>query len=232
LIGTFYLMTFILGFGAMVLVGRDAITAVDKGGNMAAPLLAEVLGGTGMLGFIAAVAFATILAVVAGLALSGAAALSHDLWVSVYRKGDAPREEQLMVARVATVVLGIIAIVLGIVFKGQNVAFMVGLAFAVAASGNFPALVMSIFWRGFTTGGAVASIVTGTVASLALIAISPTIMVDMVGAEVALFPLKNPAIVTIPLGFAIGVLVSLIAPDAAARDAYDAKERRMIVGAE
>ncbi len=232
LIGIFYLMTFILGFGAMVLVGRDAITAVDKGGNMAAPLLAEVLGGTGLLGFIAAVAFATILAVVAGLALSGAAALSHDLWVSVYRKGDAPREEQLMVARVATVVLGIIAIVLGIVFKGQNVAFMVGLAFAVAASGNFPALVLSIFWRGFTTGGAVTSIVTGTVASLALIAISPTIMVDMMGAEVALFPLKNPAIVTIPLGFASGVLVSLIAPDRATRDAYDAMERRMIMGAE
>ena len=232
LIGIFYLMTFILGFGAMVLVGREAITAIDKGGNMAAPLLAEVLGGTGLLGFIAAVAFATILAVVAGLTLSGAAALSHDLWVSVHRKGDAPRDEQLMVARIATVVLGLVAIVLGIVFKGQNVAFMVGLAFAVAASGNFPALVLSIFWRKFTTGGAVASIIVGTVSSLALIGLSPTIMVDLLGAEAALFPLKNPALVTIPLGFAAGVLVSLLAPEASARDAYDAKERRMIMGVE
>jgi cation/acetate symporter len=232
LIGAFYLMTFVLGFGAMVLVGREAIVAVDKGGNMAAPLLAEVLGGTGLLGFIAAVAFATILAVVAGLTLSGAAALSHDLWVSVYRKGDAPREEQLRVARAATVVLGIVAILLGILFKGQNVAFMVGLAFAVAASGNFPALVMSIFWRGFTTGGAVASIITGTVASLVLIAVSPTIMVDLMGAEAALFPLKNPALVTIPLGFAAGVLVSLLAPEASSREGYDAKERRMIMGVE
>jgi len=232
LIGAFYLMTFILGFGAMVLVGREAITAIDKGGNMAAPLLAEVLGGTGLLGFIAAVAFATILAVVAGLTLSGAAALSHDLWVSVHRKGDAPREEQLAVARVATIVLGIVAIVLGILFKGQNVAFMVGLAFAVAASGNFPALVLSIFWRRFTTWGAVASIVTGTAASLALIAISPTIMVDLMGGESAIFPLKNPAVVTIPLGFAVGILVSLIAPEDTARAAYDAKERRMIMGGE
>jgi len=232
LIGVFYLMTFVLGFGAMVLVGREAITAIDKGGNMAAPLLAEVLGGTGLLGFIAAVAFATILAVVAGLTLSGAAALSHDLWVSVHRKGDAPREEQLMVARIATVVLGIVAIALGIIFKGQNVAFMVGLAFAVAASGNFPALVLSIFWRGFTTAGAVTSIIVGTLASLALIAVSPTIMVDIAGAEHALFPLKNPAIITIALGFAAGILVSLIAPEKSAREAYDAKERRMIVGAE
>jgi cation/acetate symporter len=232
LIGAFYLMTFVLGFGAMVLVGREAITAIDKGGNMAAPLLAEALGGTGLLGFIAAVAFATILAVVAGLTLSGAAALSHDLWVSVHRKGEAPHEEQLMVARIATVVLGVVAILLGILFQGQNVAFMVGLAFAVAASGNFPALVLSIFWRGFTTGGAVASIVTGTATSLILIALSPTIMVDLAGGDAAWFPLKNPAIVTIPLGFAIGVLVSLVKPEATARDAYDAKERRMIMGVE
>jgi len=232
LIGAFYLMTFILGFGAMVLVGRDLITAVDKGGNMAAPLLAEILGGTGLLGFIAAVAFATILAVVAGLTLSGAAALSHDLWVSVHRKGDAPREEQLMVARAATVALAVVAIVLGILFKGQNVAFMVGLAFAVAASGNFPALVLSIFWRGFTTAGAVTSIVAGTASSLILIAVSPTIMIDLAGAESAWFPLKNPALITIPLGFVSGVLVSLMKPETAARDAYDAKERRMILGTE
>ena len=141
-IGFFYLLTFILGFGAMVLVGQDAIRAVDKGGNMAAPLLAEVVGGTGFLGFIAAVAFATILAVVAGLTLSGAAALSHDLWVNVVRGGEAPEAEQLKVARGATVLLGLVSVVLGIAFKGQNVAYMVGLAFAIAASANFPALVL------------------------------------------------------------------------------------------
>jgi cation/acetate symporter len=125
LIGFFYLMTFVLGFGAMVLVGPDAIKAVDAGGNMAAPLLAEVLGGTPFLGFIAAVAFATILAVVAGLTLSGAAALSHDLWVNVVRHGEADNKEQLRVARAATVALGVIAVLLGILFKGQNVAYMV-----------------------------------------------------------------------------------------------------------
>ncbi|HEY7515966.1 MAG TPA: cation acetate symporter, partial [Vicinamibacteria bacterium] len=120
-IGLFYLMTFVLGFGAMVLVGQDRVRAVDPGGNMAAPLLAEVVGGTGFLGFIAAVAFATILAVVAGLTLSGAAALSHDLWVNVVRTGHAPETEQLRVARASTVVLGALSILLGIAFKGQNV---------------------------------------------------------------------------------------------------------------
>ena len=155
LIGFFYLLTFVLGFGAMVLVGPDPIKAVDPGGNMAAPLLAELLGGTAFLGFIAAVAFATILAVVAGLTLSGAAALSHDLWVNVVRERQGRAEEQLRVARIATVVLGVVAVVLGITFKGQNVAFMVGLAFAIAASANFPALVLSIFWRKATTAGVV-----------------------------------------------------------------------------
>jgi cation/acetate symporter len=124
-IGFFYLLTFILGFGAMVIIGRDAITAIDAGGNMAAPLLAEGVGGTPFLGFISAVAFATILAVVAGLTLSGAATLSHDLWVNVVRGDEANQREQLVVARIATVLLAIISIVLGIAFKGQNVAFMV-----------------------------------------------------------------------------------------------------------
>jgi cation/acetate symporter len=232
LIGAFYLMTFVLGFGAIVLVGRDVISAVDRGGNMAAPLLAEVLGGTGLLGFIAAVAFATILAVVAGLTLSGAAALSHDLWVSVHRRGRTSHAEQLYVARGATILLGVVAIVLGIVFKGQNVAFMVGLAFAVAASGNFPALVLSIFWRGFTTAGAVAAILTGTLSSLVLIGLSPVIMVDVLGYAAAPFPLKNPALLTIPLGFLAGIAVSLAHPDPAAAAAYDAKERRMILGSD
>src|SRR5215213_5557298 len=166
LIGFFYLMTFVLGFGAMVLVTPATITAVDKGGNMAAPLLAELLGGTPFPGFIAAVAFATILAVVAGLTLSGAAALSHDLWVSVVRRGHADPGEQLRVARLATLALGVVAVGLGITFKGQNVAFMVSLAFAIAASANFPALLLAIFWRRYTTAGVVTSMLVGTISTL------------------------------------------------------------------
>ena len=165
-IGVFYLFTFVLGFGAMVIVGQDAIRAIDAGGNMAAPLLAEAVGGQAFLGFIAAVAFATILAVVAGLTLAGAAALSHDIWVNVVRDGHADSGEQLRVARGATILLAIVSIVLGIAFKGQNVAYMVGLAFAIAASANFPALVLSMFWKPFTTNGAVASIVVGTATAL------------------------------------------------------------------
>jgi len=230
LIGLFYLLTFVLGFGAMVLVTPEVITGFDKGGNMAAPLLAELLGGTPFLGFIAAVAFATILAVVAGLTLSGAAALSHDLWVSVVRKGHADAREQLLVARVATLLLGIVAVALGITFKGQNVAFMVSLAFAIAASANFPALVLAIFWRGYTTGGAVASMVVGTVTTLALIYLSPTIQVDVLGGTDAWFPLKNPALVTVPLAFAVGVAVSVLFPEGAAADGYAALERRTHLG--
>jgi cation/acetate symporter len=234
LIGFFYLLTFVLGFGAMVLVGPDVIRAVDAGGNMAAPLLAEQLGGTPLLGFIAAVAFATILAVVAGLTLSGAAALSHDLWVHVVRKGESDAGEQLRVARLATVVLGILAVILGITFKGQNVAYMVSLAFAIAASANFPALLLSIFWRRLTTAGAVASMVVGTASTLVLIWLSPTIQVDILHRTTAWFPLKNPALLTIPLSFAVGILVSL----AGAREGVDdasvgrlgALEQRMHLG--
>jgi len=186
-IGGFYLITFILGFGAMVLVGQANILAAGGGGNMAAPLLAKwaftlTFGpavGNLFFGFICAVAFATILAVVAGLTLAGAGALSHDLWVNVVRGGHAPESEQLRVARVASVILGVCAVLLGIVFQGQNVAYMVGLTFSIAASANFPALVMSVFWRRFTTWGAVCSILFGTIATLLLIYLGPTIQIDM-----------------------------------------------------
>ncbi len=230
LIGFFYLLTFVLGFGAMVFVGPNAIKAVDKGGNMAAPLLAEFLGGTPFLGFIAAVAFATILAVVAGLALAGASALSHDLWVNVVRGGEASGSEELKVARGATVVLGVLAVLLGITFKGQNVAFMVSLAFAIAASGNFPALLMAIFWPRFSTSGAVASILTGTVGTLVLIWLSPTVQVDLLKHSGALFPLKNPALVTIPLSFLVGAAVSLLSPQAA-DERFAHHQRQMHLGA-
>jgi cation/acetate symporter len=230
LIGFFYLMTFVLGFGAMVLVGPDTIRAVDRGGNMAAPLLAEFIGGTPFLGFIAAVAFATILAVVAGLALAGASALSHDLWVNVIRPAAAGTDEELKVARFATVILGVAAVIFGITFKGQNVAFMVSLAFAIAASGNFPALLMAIFWRRFTTAGAVASMLTGTFGTLLLIWLSPTIQVDILKQSSAWFPLKNPALVTIPLAFAVGIVVSLLSASTVTDDSRAHHEREMHLG--
>ena len=232
LIGFFYLMTFILGFGAMVLVGPDAIKGVDAGGNMAAPMLAELLGGRPFLGFIAAVAFATILAVVAGLALSGAATISHDLWASVVRGGNPKPGEELRVARVATIGLAIVAIVLGVAFKGQNVAFMVGLAFAIAASANFPALVLSIFWRRTSTTGAAASMAVGAISTLTLISLSPAVQVDLLHHAEAIFPLKNPALVTIPLAFLTGIIVSLVKPDADGDARYAAMERRLLLGAD
>jgi cation/acetate symporter len=229
-IGFFYLLTFVLGFGAMVLVGQDAIRAIDAGGNMAAPLLAEAVGGTPFLGFIAAVAFATILAVVAGLTLSGAAALSHDLWVHVVRHAAADEREQFLVARIATLMLGVLAIVLGILFQGQNVAFMVGLAFAIAASANFPALVLSMFWRGFTTRGAQASMLVGTFSSLLLIYLSPTVQVSILGASSAPFPLTNPGLVTIPLSFAVGIVVSWLTPEPTAVEKFAALEHQLHLG--
>lgn len=232
LIGMFYLMTFVLGFGAMVLVTPEAIKAIDAGGNMAAPMLAELLGGRAFLGFIAAVAFATILAVVAGLALSGAAAISHDIWASVIRKGHPKPGEEIKVARIATVVLAVVAMALGIAFKGQNVAFMVGLAFAIAASANFPALVLSVFWRRTTTAGAASSMIVGATSTLVLIALSPAVQIDLLHHATAIFPLKNPALITIPLSFATGILVSLLRPDPASEARHEAIETRLLLGAD
>jgi cation/acetate symporter len=231
-IGFFYLLTFILGFGAMVIIGREAITAFDAGGNMAAPLLAEGVGGTPLLGFIAAVAFATILAVVAGLTLSGAATLSHDLWVNVVRGGRADEREQLVVAKGATILLAGLSIVLGITFKGQNVAYMVGLAFAIAAAANFPALVLAIFWSRLTTAGAQASMLVGTVSTVVLIALSPTIQIDILGNTEAWFPLRNPGLVAIPLAFVVAVAVSLLKPVPLEEQQFHAAERRLHLGVE
>jgi cation/acetate symporter len=229
-IGYFYIIIPIVGFGASVLVGRDLITKIDKGGNMAAPLLAEQLGGTPFLGFIAAVAFATILAVVAGLTLAGASALSHDIYMHVVKRGHATEQEQVRVARWSTVIFGIIAIMLGIVFKGQNVAYMVGLAFAIACSANFPALLMSITWRGFTTGGAVASILTGSILTVILIVLSPTVWVDILKNPTAIFGLRNPAIVSMTLSFVVGIVVSLMSKERTAEDAFDDEKLRTYLG--
>jgi cation/acetate symporter len=231
LIGFFYLLTFVLGFGAMALVGQGTITEVEEAGNMAAPLLAEELGGDVFLGFIAAVAFATILAVVAGLTLAGAAALSHDLWTNTVRGGEAPEREQLRVARIATVILGAAAVGLGIAMEGQNVAFMVGLAFAIAASANFPALVMSIYWRRFTTAGAVTSILLGAISAVVLIYLSPTFQEDVLGNEDAPFGLGNPAIISMPLAFIGGIVASLLTRETDAERKFLEAERQIHLGA-
>ncbi|HVT61567.1 MAG TPA: sodium/solute symporter [Thermoanaerobaculia bacterium] len=230
IIGYFYIIIPIVGFGASVLVGRDIISKVDKGGNMASPLVAELVGGTPFLGFIAAVAFATILAVVAGLTLAGASALSHDVYVSVIKHGQSTEQQQVRVARRATVVFGILAVALGIVFEKQNVAFMVGLTFAVACSANFPALLMSIVWRGFTTAGAVWSILSGAFLSIFLIIISPTVWVDVLKHKEAIFPIRNPAIVSMTAAFLIGIVVSLMGKEATAEAAFEGEKLRTYLG--
>lgn len=282
-IGYFYILTVTIGFGAAVLVGKKIIMGIDAGGNMAAPLLAEALGGNLFLGFLAAVAFATILAVVSGLTLAGASALSHDLYVGVLRRGVADEKEEVKVAKAATLCLGVAAVLLGILFKGQNVAFLVGLAFAIAASTNFPALLMSITWKKFSTKGAVASIYTGLALATILIVLSPTVWVDIIhakekkvvetqikdfetqsqkriealqiqqqasGAGVeaekkqlelkkselkasmpkAIFPLKNPCIISMPAAFLIGILVSLMSSEKEAEEKFEEEKLRSYVG--
>ncbi len=231
-IGYFYILTFIIGFGAMVLVGRDVISAggTDKSGNMAALMLANVTGGSAFMGFIAAVAFATILAVVAGLTLSGASTISHDLYVNVVKKGISNEAGEVKVAKLATIGLGILSILLGLLFKGQNVAFMVGLAFSIAASANFPALVLSILWKNFTTKGAVASILTGAALSLILIILSPTVWVELFKFDEAVFPLKNPALISLPAAFLAGVIFSKIYKEKEAAEKFESEKIRTYLG--
>ncbi|BDG02616.1 solute symporter family protein [Anaeromyxobacter oryzae] len=238
LIGYFYIIIPIVGFGAAALIpgGRGFISSIDKGGNMAAPLLGEQMAGAGFLGFIAAVAFATILAVVAGLTLAGASAYSHDIYVSVIKKGKATEEEQVKAAKIATVVFGVFAVGLGILFKGQNVAFMVGLAFAIAASANFPALLMSIIWKKFTTKGAVASIIVGALTSVIMILLSPTVWgevlhhLDAAGKPYGIIPVKNPAIYSMTAAFVVGILVSLFSEEKSAQAAFEDEKIRTYLG--
>ncbi|MCL6560407.1 MAG: cation acetate symporter, partial [Firmicutes bacterium] len=233
-IGYFYCIIPLVGFSASVLVGRDIIQHIDKGGNMAAPLLAELLGGEPFLGFIAAVAFATILAVVAGLTLAGASALSHDIYVNVVKGGHTTEREQVRVARIATFFFGLLAILLGILFKGQNVAFMVGLVFAVACSANFPALLLSITWKRFSTVGATASILVGALLAGGLIVLSPTVWVDVLGHKTAVFPLKNPAIFSMTASFLVAIVVSYLFPEKEAQKRFDEERVRtyLALGAE
>ncbi len=229
-IGYFYCIIPVVGFGAAALVGRKIISGVDAGGNMAAPLLGELVGGSPFLGFIAAVAFATILAVVAGLTLAGASAFSHDIYVSVIKKGHVTESEQVRVAKITTVVFGACAVLLGILFKGQNVAYMVGLTFSIACSANFPALLMSILWRRFSTQGAVWAILVGTGVSVAMIVMSPTVWVDVLKNKEPIIGLRNPAIVSMTLSFLTGWIVSLIAPEPADEAKQDALTIRNYLG--
>jgi cation/acetate symporter len=214
-IGYFYILTFIIGFGAITYLMADpgffhagAGGAFDKikdligGSNMAAIHLARATGGNLFLGFISAVAFATILAVVAGLTLAGASAVSHDLYASVFARGRATDVQEVRVSRIATIVLGIVAIALGILFEQQNIAFMVGLAFAIAASCNFPILFLSMFWKRLTTRGAFIGGFLGLLTAVVLVILSPTVWVAVLGYESAIFPYKDPALFSIIVAFA------------------------------
>lgn len=213
LIGYFYILTFIIGFGAIALLyGNPEFTKPDGSysgvANMVAISLAEVLGGNVFLGFISAVAFATILAVVSGLAISGAGAISHDLFVNVCKDGKCDSKLEMRVTKGATIFLGVLAIALGFLFEKQNIAFMVGLAFAIAASVNFPILLLSIYWKNLTTQGAFWGGLIGLVVVLTLVVLSPSIWVKSFGFEVAIFPYDHPAIFTMPLTFIAIFIIS------------------------
>ena len=219
LIGIFYLLTLVLGYGAGALVGPEAITKAPGGVNSAAPLLARHLGGPVLMGFISAVAFATILAVVAGLTITAAASFAHDIYANVVKRGKngdgrADPNGEVRVARRTVIVIGVLAILGGIGAQGQNIAFLVALAFAVAASANLPTILYSLFWKRFTTQGAVWSMYGGLAAAVILIVLSPVFSGKptsfLPGVNFAVWPLENPGILSIPLGFFLGWLGSVL----------------------
>jgi len=237
-IGYFYVLTFILGFGAIIFVltdpayhvGGDVAKPLLGGGNMPAIHLAQAVGGNLMKGFIAAVAFATILAVVSGLTLSGASAVSHDLYASVFKHGRVEEGSEVRVSRITTVVLGILAIILGVIFEKINVAFMVGLAFAVAASANFPVLLLSMLWKGLTTRGAVIGGFAGLISAVALTILSPAIWELVLGHPKgsAWFPYVSPALFTMPLAFFCCWLFSVTDKSRAAQSEQAAFEAQYV----
>ena len=237
-IGYFYILTFIIGFGAIVLLLNnpgyfDTTGALIGGGNMAAVHLSHALGGDLLLGFISAVAFATILAVVSGLTLAGSSAISHDLYATLFLKGAHSEKKEIRVSKIATVSLGIIAVLLGIVFEEQNVAFMVGLAFCVAASANFPILLLSMYWRKLTTRGAVIGGALGLFTAAILVILGPTVWVDAFNFEEAIFPYKYPAIFSVSIAFIATWLFSVLdkSPTAQAEQrAFDAQFVRAQTG--
>ena len=231
-IGFFFLVVMVLGYAAIVIVGTDpqfyvggdTKAALIGGGNMVAMHLAKAVGGNLFLGFLSAVAFATILAVVSGLALAGASAISHDLYATVLKKGTATEQQEMRVTRFATIGLGVIAIFLGFLFEHQNIAFLVGLTFGIAASTNFPVLIMAMYWKPLTTRGALAGGFAGLVSALVLVILSPAVWVTVLGNAKAIYPYDHPALFSMPLAFAVTIVVSLLDRSARAareRDAFD-----------
>lgn len=245
IIGGFYLLTLILGFGAAALVGPEAILAAPGKANSAAPLLAFELGGTFLLGIISAVAFATILAVVAGLTITASASFAHDVYAQVIKKGQVNPDGEVRVARITAVVIGLVAIVGGIFANGQNIAFLVALAFAIAASANLPTILYSLFWKRFNTRGALWSIYGGLISSITLIIFSPVVSGKPANAKTGLspsmiqdaaidfhwFPLDNPGIISIPLAFFLGWLGTVTSREASSDEKYAEMEVRSLTGA-
>jgi cation/acetate symporter len=215
-VGYFFNVIFLMGLSAILIVGQDPSFfeggqvggKLIGGGNMVAMHLAKAVGGNFLLGFLAAVAFATILAVVSGLALAGASAVSHDLYARVIKKGQASEAAEMRVSKLATVGLGLVAIVLGILFERQNVAFMVGLAFGIAAAANFPVLILSMYWRGLTTRGALVGGYGGLTSAVLLVVLSKSVWVAVLGNPVALFPYDQPALFAMPIAFTLTVVGS------------------------
>ncbi|MCM5705654.1 cation acetate symporter [Larsenimonas salina] len=237
-IGYFYILTFIIGFGAIILVSTnptfmDDTGAIIGGTNMVAVHLAEAVGGSLFLGFISAVAFATILAVVAGLALAGASAISHDLYAGVLKNDNADEAKEVRISKITVLVLGVVSIVLGIAFETQNVAFMVGLAFSIAASCNFPVLLLSMYWKRLTTRGAVIGGGLGLLTAIALVILGPTVWVQVFGYENAIYPYKYPALFSMAVAF-IGIWLFSITDNSERarleREAFDAQFVRSQTG--
>ena len=244
IIGVFYLFTLVLGYGAAALVGPDAIRAAPGKANSAAPLLAYELGGEILLGIISAVAFATILAVVAGLTIAASTSFAHDIYGQIIKKGEVKADGEVRVARITVLVIGVVAIVGGIFANGQNIAFLVALAFAVAASANLPTILYSLFWKRFNTRGALWSIYGGLASAIILIAFSPVVSgkVDAkTGASLSMitdasidfhwFPLDNPGIVSIPLAFLLGWLGTVTSKEVGDEDKFAEMEVRSLTGA-
>ena len=239
-IGYFYILTFTIGFGAIVMVyenpqyldlAKQAVSGgfpILGGNNMAAIHLSHAVGGDFFLGFISAVAFATILAVVSGLTLAGASAISHDLYASVYKKGEVDGITEMKVSRIATVILGIVAIILGIAFEKQNIAFVVGLAFAIAASANFPVLLLSMYWKKLTTRGAVIGGSLGLATAVLLVILGPIVWVQILGNAEAIFPYKYPALFSVSVAF-IGIwFFSITDNSESAKEGMEAFEAQYI----
>jgi cation/acetate symporter len=244
LIGLFYLFTLVLGYGAGAIVGPDEIKKAPGAANSAAPLLAYELGGTVLLGVIAAVAFATILAVVAGLTITASASFAHDIYANVIKRGKADGNQEVRVARITAMVIGVIAILGGILANGQNIAFLVALAFAVAASANLPTILYTLFWKRFNTAGALWSIYGGLAITVVLIVFSPVVSGKPVesstgrspsmlqGVDFSWFPLDNPGLVSIPLSFLLGYLGTVLSKDPADAAKYAEMEVRSLTGAD